>query len=362
MTAPAVAVVAVLYRQTDAEIAAFCRTVANMTPPPVGVWLAMNDPARRLPVAPGAAGVEITEVRTGGNVGWTGGVNRAAAEAIVAGAELLLVMNTDIDVVRPDMPACLARALADTPDLAAVSPVITWGRDGVDTGLVWYRGAKVWRRAVATRHPGMNKRVRQSGSLVATDMPSGCTMMVRGAAWTATGGFDEDLFAYFDEAEWAWRTRALGWRIAVLDLHMVVHHSAAKWGEVTAYLFGRNPVVVATKHLSRAGVWATVALQLATTLFYLPRAAGSRSVAAWLRGIRDGARWPDVSWPRWLPPAASPPRPPEGPGRRHASRRQVVPDDRPSCRPYLTKEDHKCTPGQATSPSASPAPTTAGRA
>lgn len=287
---PSVAVIAVLYQQSESEVERFIQALEELEPRPLGLWVSMNDTTR--PSAPGfrASELRVVEVTTGGNVGWTGGVNRAAAAALAAGADRLLIMNTDVDVLRTDMVGRLGDVLARYPDIGAVSPLITFGKCGVDSGTVWYRGGTLCRWAVVTRHPGMGGQVTSSGLVRETDMPSGCTMMVRRETWELVGGFDEELFAYFDEAEWSIRARGFGWKMAVLDMPMVVHHTDEHWGSMTSYLFGRNPVLVARMHYSWFGVVATLLVELLTMPLYLTRAVDGSARRAFLCGLRDGIK------------------------------------------------------------------------
>ncbi len=51
----------------------------------------------------------------------------------------------------------------------------------------------------------------------------GSNLLIRKAAWTALGGFDEDYFAYFEDTDLCARALAVGWR-AVYSPEMTVWH------------------------------------------------------------------------------------------------------------------------------------------
>jgi hypothetical protein len=52
---------------------------------------------------------------------------------------------------------------------------------------------------------------------------SGADMMVRRAVLEETGGFDEDFFMYFEDAELAWRIRRRGYRIFSVPDARIIH-------------------------------------------------------------------------------------------------------------------------------------------
>jgi GT2 family glycosyltransferase len=106
--------------------------------------------------------------------------------------------------------------------------------------------------------------------------PDGCAAMYRREMLDKIGGFDEDFFAYADDAELGLRARIAGWTCIYIPTAVVRHHRGATLGLLSARrleLIERNRVLLAAKlfpwsllwvnggyYLTRlaAGLWAAV--------------------------------------------------------------------------------------------------------
>jgi GT2 family glycosyltransferase len=126
--------------------------------------------------------------------------------------------------------------------------------------------------------------------------PDGCAAMYRRAMLEDVGGFDEEFFAYADDAELGLRGRIAGWRCFYAPGAVVRHHRGATLGIGSARrltLIERNRVLLVVKlfpwnllwanagyHLARiaAGMWA--AIRNKGELRYYPGAQGKMAVAA----------------------------------------------------------------------------------
>jgi GT2 family glycosyltransferase len=131
--------------------------------------------------------------------------------------------------------------------------------------------------------------------------PDGCAAMYRRAMLDEIGGFDEDFFAYADDAELGLRARLAGWRCLYAPGAVVRHHRGATLGVNSARrltLIERNRVLLVVKlfpwnllwmngayYVARiaAGIWA--ALRNRGELRHYPGAAGKfQAATALLRG------------------------------------------------------------------------------
>ena len=80
--------------------------------------------------------------------------------------------------------------------------------------------------------------------------PDGCAAMYRKRMLDQIGGFDEDFFAYADDAELGLRARIAGWRCLYVPDAVVRHHRGATLGLGSARrleLIERNRVLLAAK-------------------------------------------------------------------------------------------------------------------
>ncbi len=177
-------------------------------------------------------------------------------------------------------------AEADPGWLAALESVI---RTSEDTGmaaskiLVWEDPSKIDKVGHLIYPDGQN-RGRGTGQIDhgqfdridETLWPDGCAAMYRRAMLDEVGGFDEDFFAYADDAELGLRGRIAGWNCLYAPGAVVRHHRGATLGLGSARrltLIERNRVLLVVKlfpwnllwlngayYLARivAGLWAAI--------------------------------------------------------------------------------------------------------
>jgi GT2 family glycosyltransferase len=131
--------------------------------------------------------------------------------------------------------------------------------------------------------------------------PDGCAAMYRRAMLEDVGGFDEEFFAYADDAELGLRGRIAGWRCFYAPGAVVRHHRGATLGIGSARrltLIERNRVLLVVKlfpwnllwanagyHFARiaAGLWASIRNRGESR--YYPGAKGKMAMAsALIRG------------------------------------------------------------------------------
>ena len=88
--------------------------------------------------------------------------------------------------------------------------------------------------------------------------PDGCAAMYRRAMLDEIGGFDEDFFAYADDAELGLRARIAGWKCLYIPDAVVRHHRGATLGLRSSRrleLIERNRVLLAAKLFPWSLLW-----------------------------------------------------------------------------------------------------------
>ncbi|UXW85209.1 glycosyltransferase [Microbacterium azadirachtae] len=145
------------------------------------------------------------------NLGFGAGVNRALAERIRPGADVLL-LNPDA-VIDADGVGALQRALAADPRLASVGPR-QHDEQGVEARAAWVfpSPGRAWLEAL-----GLGRLIRGPRFVI------GSVLMLRAEALDQVGGFDERFFLYAEETDWAYRAHLLGWRHAVVPRAVATH-------------------------------------------------------------------------------------------------------------------------------------------
>ncbi|HZJ53775.1 MAG TPA: glycosyltransferase family 2 protein [Myxococcaceae bacterium] len=186
----------VLYENSRPELERLARSLAASEPSPdleLEVRVLDNSPEAALePVVTALLG-QGTYRWTGSNLGYGAAHNRGMREAFASGAGAYLCLNPDAVL----HPRCL-------PELW-----ITASRP--DTGLVDAR-------TFPEEHP--KPYDPETGD---TPWCTGTALLVRPAAFAASGGFDEALFMYGEDVDLSWRVRAAGLRARTAP-GALVHH------------------------------------------------------------------------------------------------------------------------------------------
>jgi GT2 family glycosyltransferase len=118
--------------------------------------------------------------------------------------------------------------------------------------------------------------------------PDGCAAMYRREMLDEIGGFDEDFFAYADDAELGLRARIAGWKCLYVPDAVVRHHRGATLGVTSSRrleLIERNRILLAAKLFP----WSLLCLN---GLYYTARISAGMAAAA--RGKGEIGRFPGI--------------------------------------------------------------------
>lgn len=113
---------------------------------------------------------------------------------------------------------------------------------------------------------------------------------LRWPAAAAVGGFDEDLFLYYEDTDLSWRLRAHGWDVRYVRDAEAHHRHAASSGAtspVFRYYNSRNSLTVVTRHAPAPVVARAWLRQSAGLVRALVRDGASALNRARSRGLRD---------------------------------------------------------------------------
>lgn len=165
-------------------------------------------------VAP--AGLALSEIHTGGNLGYAGG-NNFAIDAIRQRAEprYFLVLNSDVVLGEGALQAAIAWADAH-PDVAVTGAVQD---DPARPGRTLYGGCR-YNRALSIITPNASP----DGAI---DYVHGAALLLRAEAFRGAEAFAGHYFFFFEELELAERVRARGMKIGFCPSFRVIHHEGA---------------------------------------------------------------------------------------------------------------------------------------
>ncbi len=163
----------------------------------------------------------VRTVQSERNLGFTGGV-RLGAE--VAEGDVLVFLNDDASA-EPGLVEWHLETLHAHPEAAATGGrLVSWDRSRHD----FLRGRVTF--DVHAFQIGQGLPVDQvDPPETGEPLPFACggNMAVRRRDWDSTGGFDPELFAYFEDVEFGWRLRAMGREVIAAPDAVARHRGSA---------------------------------------------------------------------------------------------------------------------------------------
>lgn len=204
---------------------------------------------------------EVELVQLAANHGFCGANNRGIAQA---SGDYIALLNNDA-VAAPHWLAALTAAMDASAGIGMVAAkILVAGRPGIIDKVghgIYFDGQN---RGIGSGQPD-----RGQFDHLPIAWPDGCAALYRRQMLDEIGGFDEDFFAYADDAELGLRARSAGWQ-AVLAPAAIVHHhrgvTLGKYSPTRIRLIERNRLWLAILHFP---LW----LLLLNPLFYALRLA-----------------------------------------------------------------------------------------
>jgi GT2 family glycosyltransferase len=234
-------------------------------------------------------GVEL--IRTGVNLGFSGGNNVGIRRALARGADWVLLLNNDA-VADAGLPEALAAAAVARPDAGVLACKVFFA-DPPD--VLMYAGGRVnLRLGYWGRQDGFGQRDDGRFDVLRdVDRATGAAMAVSRAAIERAGLLDESLFAYAEDTEWCLRIREAGFGVVFVPDAKVWHVGSASTGGLRSptsmYYDTRNMIAVAERHDPRRG--AAAAIRRGVVLgAHLASARDAAGVRAAVKGWRDARR------------------------------------------------------------------------
>ena len=236
-----------------------------------------------------ASGAEV--IRNERNLGYAGGMNVGIQRALERGADAVLLLNNDVELD----PGAVQGLVAAVEDAGAVCPVIVFADD---PERVWYSGAAFNpRRGYNGRHK--TDRITQ---IRETERICGAAVLIPREVVEQVGAFDEQRFAYHEDADWSLRASMQGLRLLVAPDSTVRHKvSASTGGEGSPdalYYSARNLLAVSERH-APLGRFGTLRRRLVALSALLAQALLGRRGKAGIRAVIEG--WRDLRQGRFGP-------------------------------------------------------------
>jgi N-acetylglucosaminyl-diphospho-decaprenol L-rhamnosyltransferase len=192
------------------------------------------------------AGIRVLE--TGRNLGFSGGINVGIRAALAAGADRVLLVNSDV-TVPPDCVEQLEHCLDSSPAAGIAGPVVVSRSDPsrvISMGLSYSTATgRMRQRGHLTPVVSLN-----APAIVSVDAVAGCLMLVSRGVFEAVGLFDEDFFFSFEDLDFCLKARRAGFATVLAGKATVYHEGSGSIGVDSPrrlYFAARNHLLAAAR-------------------------------------------------------------------------------------------------------------------
>jgi GT2 family glycosyltransferase len=254
-------------------------------------------PTEAIVVDNGSPGGSVTELcgefafarslAPGRNLGFSAAVNLAARQA---GTDVIVVLNDDA-TCDPGFLAAILEALGSRRDVVMAAGVM---RDGEAPDLIDTAGIEVDRTLLAFDYMNGEPLTVLDHGVPEPIGPSGTAAAYRRDAFLQAGGYDERLFAYWEDVDLAFTLRALGGTCALAPTALGTHQHSATLGSGSPrknYLmgFGRGYLLRKWRVWSPRRAAAILGREAAICLGQIVLDRNLRGIAGRVAGTRAGA-------------------------------------------------------------------------
>jgi GT2 family glycosyltransferase len=205
------------------------------------------------------------------NLGYAGGNNLGLREAIRSGAEYVLLLNNDTEIVR-DMISILVATLKENERVGIASPKIFLA--GSDRRL-WAVGGVLRDHRVITW--GINLVDSERNDFTELDFVFGCAMLVRRNVLDQIGLFDTGFDFYFEDIDLCLRAKQAGYEVVwvpdAITWHLNPIHTQGS-SRFKIYNYERSRSYFYRKHTRQVGKFRFAISQIAHVLRIVGQSVG----------------------------------------------------------------------------------------
>ncbi len=191
---------------------------------------------------------KVIFIQTGANLGYTGGNNIGIKTALSESCDYVFILNPDTEVAKDTIEILMTKA--DEYQAGIVTPKIYYGQ----TNIIWYAGKKLDLDNVLGVHIGVDQQDQgQFDQDRETDDITGAAMFIGKEVFEKVGLLDEKYFLYYEESDFAYRAKKMGFKLMYIYSARVYHDNAKATGlgsPLQDYFITRNRMLFASKFLS----------------------------------------------------------------------------------------------------------------
>lgn len=231
--------------------------------------------------------IDLVEIKE--NIGFTGGANAGLRYVLVQGGDYVWLLNNDCEC-GPGTLRRLVQYAEEHSDIGMVSPIITDRRSGEDSyavGRIDLASGITDQTADAAKAEVMQARYRSQIML------KGTALLLKRSVIERVGFFDEQLFMYCEDNDYAVRSVAKGFGAACVTTERVYHDEGRPgggWREPYAYFYSvRNGILFWRKYGRGLLSWKAARWHICTMFRVLARSGyGKAETEAFADGLWAG--------------------------------------------------------------------------
>lgn len=165
----------------------------------------------------------VRHIKNEKNLGYIRNINNAARQA---NGEYILTLNNDTTVT-PGWLSSMLAVMEKDPSVALVGSKLVY-----PDGQLQEAGAIIWRDASGWNYGhGGSPDAPEYNYLKEVDYISGASHLIRMSSWKELGGLDERYSpAYYDDSDFSFQLRSLGWKVIYQPLSVVIHYEGKSHG------------------------------------------------------------------------------------------------------------------------------------
>ncbi len=200
----------------------------------VDILVADNDPAQKIEIPPEFA-ESVQLYRTGGVAGFSAANNMAVRFGRKENHYAVFILNNDTLVESNALQELVT--VLNEEDIGAVGPCIGFASE---PAKIWACGGAIKKARI--KIVGLLTQIKDTPYDV--DYLPGAAILCKSRIWDLVGGLPEKYFLAYEEAEFALRIKACGYRIMVAPRARILHHVGMSSDPQPMYIYNsvRNRV------------------------------------------------------------------------------------------------------------------------
>jgi GT2 family glycosyltransferase len=245
----------------DPELTKRCVDSLQAQLPAVSVLVVANDDQWR----PGL-GRSPEVIRTGQNLGYTGGMNAGLRWAVSQGFEFVALLTNDGWFPERNSLAILTDALRTNERIAACGPKL-FRRVEDGSMAEWSVGTRSYPKQAP--EPSVHRPEGLPSSSAGVGWIGGSCIVMRTGAVRDVGPLDDRFFMYLDDVDWCYRALIHGWYLCRDDRASYFEEASASTSRVPGlreYYMTRNGLVTARRYRGALDVATATLRALRMTL------------------------------------------------------------------------------------------------